>query len=420
MRWLAALGLAGIAFALGPNGLLHGVLYALTPMLDKARMPGAGIVMFALAVAPLAAYGLDLSMQPEAARWSRRMGWALGVFGGALALLSVVLNAVKQDSGLDERIMITGLAALLAAGLFAAARSGAISARACGAAAIGLVLLELANVTDYALPNRRDKGTTPTLAALTRDSDVANYIRRQGTAARVEYDDSVTPYNIGDWYGIEAVNAYTAGALAKIYDTDVFSQQSMNFFGVRFYLGKTPLRAGLREVFTGAGGLKVFENADAYPRVWSVHAAASLPSRGAILEKMRDPDFDARRTALLDGPVPQGIGGCSSNYDDVQMPVHLANEVRIRAGMQCRGIVILTDASYPGWRAYVDGKRAPLLETYGAVRGVVVEAGDHVIEMRYRPWSVLLGGLMTLGAALIVMITMVRARSLTPAPRHRR
>lgn len=46
VRWLACLSLGGILFALGPNGLLHGILYAVAPMLDKARMPAAGTVVF--------------------------------------------------------------------------------------------------------------------------------------------------------------------------------------------------------------------------------------------------------------------------------------------------------------------------------------------------------------------------------------
>jgi hypothetical protein len=407
VRWLAALSLGGIIFALGPNGLLHGVLYALAPMLDKARVPGAGVVMFGLGIAPLAAYGLDLlsdaATSLTTAPWSRRAGWMLAAFGGLLVMLAMI----RTDS--DDRIMITALAAMLAAALFAALRGGGISVHACGAAALCLVLLELANVTDYALPNRSDRGATPVLATLSQHSDLADYIRAQGAAARVEYDDSLIQYNIGDWYGIEAVNAYTAGALTKIFEMDVFSPRAMNFLGVRFYLGKTPLRPGLNDVFTGANSLKVFENPDAYPRVWSVHAAATLPDRAEILKTMRDSNFDPRHTALLTDPAPEGIGECGSNYDDIQMPMHLPNYVQIRAGMQCQGMVILTDSSFPGWRAYVDGKRVPLLEAYGSVRGVVVPAGDHLVEMHYRPWSVLLGGLMTVCAAAIALIAARRA-----------
>lgn len=324
-------------------------------------------------------------------------------------MLLVILGSLKNDAALDERLIITALACVLVAALLAAARNGSISPVAFGVAALALVLLELSNVTDYGLPNRSEKGSTPLLATLSRDSDIAGYLRSRGTAARVEYDDQLIPYNIGDWYGLEAVNAYTAGALTKVWDMDVFSRPGMNFFGVRYYLGKTPLHPGLNAVFTGAGGLTVFENPEALPRVWSVHGAASLP-RAEVLQSLRDSNFNPRKTALLTGDAPQGIGGCSPDFDDVQMPVHLSNYVQIRAGMQCRGIVILTDSSYPGWRAYVDGRRAPLLETYGSVRGVVVEAGDHLVEMRYRPASVLAGGLMTCAAAAIVLLSLLQIK----------
>jgi uncharacterized membrane protein YfhO len=45
--------------------------------------------------------------------------------------------------------------------------------------------------------------------------------------------------------------------------------------------------------------------------------------------------------------------------------------------------------------ATVDGKPAQLYETYGVIRGVVAPAGQHRIEIRYRPKSVYLGGAMT-------------------------
>jgi uncharacterized membrane protein YfhO len=109
----------------------------------------------------------------------------------------------------------------------------------------------------------------------------------------------------------------------------------------------------------------------------------------------------------MTGAVPPDIGACGSSADDVQMPQHLPNYVRIQAHLGCRGVVILTDPAFPGWRAYIDGQRVPLIEAYGGVRGVLVEAGDHLVEMRYRPWSVLLGALMTLAAALIVLASLI-------------
>lgn len=405
VRWLAALSLGGILFSLGPNSLLHGVLYALAPLVDKARVPGAGTVVFAVGLAPLVAFGVDSLPVPASFAWSRRAGWVLGALAGVLALMSLILFAGKIASALgDDRIMITAFAAVLASGLFAAWRAGAISAHGGAAAAICLVLFELANVNGYVFPNRNNPADNVYLARLSQHSDLIDYVRshEQG-AARVAYDDQLIPYNIGDWYGIEAVNAYTAGVLENVWDMNLFSPRGRNFFGTKYYFGKTALSADFKDVFTGHSGVKVFENMNAYPRVWSVHQAVSLPLLSDLHRKMDDPAFDPRHTVLLTSAAPPNLGTCSAEDDDIQMPMHVPNYVQIQAHLECRGMVILTDPYFPGWRGYVDGKRAPIAEAYGGVRGVVVEAGDHLVEMHYRPWSVLLGALMTLAAALVTV-----------------
>jgi uncharacterized membrane protein YfhO len=89
------------------------------------------------------------------------------------------------------------------------------------------------------------------------------------------------------------------------------------------------------------------------------------------------------------------------------------NYVVIQAQMSCRGMVILTDTWFPGWRATVDGRAAVIEKAYGAFRGVVVEAGDHTVEMRYRPWSVFLGAGMTGAAALVALWMAWRGKAKT-------
>ena len=68
-------------------------------------------------------------------------------------------------------------------------------------------------------------------------------------------------------------------------------------------------------------------------------------------------------------------------------------------------MVIAGETYVPGWQASVDGKPARLYEVYSALRGVVVDAGRHRVEMRYRPKSVLIGAIMTaLGIAGAVVL----------------
>ncbi len=399
VRWLATLALCGILFALGGNSVFHGMFYALAPLVEKARVPAAATVLFAIGVATLAAFGLDtlrgISMAPggntsvDAARTSAcatRTGWILAGFGAVVALGSLFFYAGRVPVAIsDNRMVVTALCAILAAGLLTAR----ISSRARSAAAIGLVLFELGNVTDYNLATA-DRATHPYLYKLAEHYDLARFVG----GSRIVYDDKAIPYNIGDWYGIEALNAYAASVPASLWQLQVFSERVQDVMGIRYYLGLTPQRADLREVFQGRSGVKVFENAKAFPRVWAVHHAVARAT-------LADPAFDARHSVFVIGQSPPKLDSCAD--DDVWMARHEPNYVVIKAAMSCRGMVILTDTWFPGWRATVDGRSVVIEKAYGAFRGVVVEAGDHTIEMRYRPWSVFLGAGMTGMAALVAL-----------------
>jgi len=116
---------------------------------------------------------------------------------------------------------------------------------------------------------------------------------------------------------------------------------------------------------------------------------------------LADPAFDARHRVFLIGESAPKMDACDG--DEVWVPNHQPNYVAIQAAMSCRGMVILSDSWFPGWRATVDGHPARIEKAYGAFRGVVVEAGEHTVEMEYRPWSVYVGAAMTAAGALIAL-----------------
>jgi uncharacterized membrane protein YfhO len=116
--------------------------------------------------------------------------------------------------------------------------------------------------------------------------------------------------------------------------------------------------------------------------------------------------FDPLDTAIISASPK--LESCSSDEENVHMPIHQPNYIHLTARMVCRGIMIVTDPWFPGWRATVDGKPAEILEVDGGVRGIVLDKGLHQIDMKYRPWSVLLGALMTLFAGAVVVLGSVR------------
>src|SRR5204863_4745057 len=109
----------------------------------------------------------------------------------------------------------------------------------------------------------------------------------------------------------------------------------------------------------------------------------------AILGNARLPDgaaFEPYQVALVEGPVPFR-GGDLGPDAGAAVERHSAGRVRVRTRAASEAFLVLGDLDYPGWRASVDGGRVPIYRTDYVLRGVVVPAGEHVVEFVYRPVS---------------------------------
>lgn len=112
------------------------------------------------------------------------------------------------------------------------------------------------------------------------------------------------------------------------------------------------------------------------------------------MKTLLDPAFDPRHAAVIEGIEPSHDGvvpassGPAGTADIVE---ESANRVRIRADLSHAGHLILCDTWYPGWIATVDGARAPILRANAMFRAVALGPGEHDVEFRYRPRSVLAG-----------------------------
>ena len=79
--------------------------------------------------------------------------------------------------------------------------------------------------------------------------------------------------------------------------------------------------------------------------------------------------------------------------------------------MQKTGIVMLNDTADPDWKATIDGQPVRWFTADYLFRGVLVPAGAHTIEFRYRPRSFYLGSVISVLTALAVVAWGVRSRA---------
>jgi hypothetical protein len=247
------------------------------------------------------------------------------------------------------------------------------------------------------------------LKNLSQYGDIAEFLRSRNTPVRIELGQDEIPYNFGDWHGVEVLGGYLASLTSNMQPA-LGSHNSRMLLAANYSVGKKPLYPGQREVFTSRSGLKVYEIPQGFPRAWSVHEVESVADPAAINPKVHaDSLLNLRRRAFVAGKPP-ALESCPEQ-DRIRTVSRTTNEVVIEAVMGCRGMVIAAEPYFPGWRATVNGGSARVWEAYGFLRGVVVEGGTHRIVLKYRPYSVILGGIATV-LALIAAVVMAHRRVL--------
>ena len=194
-------------------------------------------------------------------------------------------------------------------------------------------------------------------------------------------------------------------------DVDLASE-AFKALGVELLLRYEPLEAEGWELVAGPGAARgesvaaaelfVYRARDPVPRAFC--ASSVTPSFGDVFEQSRRV---SSTTALLGAALqvdlsdpaehasvaPLGTGGDRPSY-----AVELDGDA----------VLVLAEQFLPGWEVHVDGVPRQLLRVRGVLRGVYLEAGEHLVELRYRPhgprWAAWLAcaGLVTLIVLLVI------------------
>ena len=401
VRVLASIAIGGLVFSLAQHGVFEGILYALVPMVEKARNPSMAIFIFHFGIIILSTYGIDsYTSRPES---SKRLWQGLACAGALIFLLLLGATVAGQNHSLDyDMVALAAFSALLLAAILYAWQGGHIQPRTAHVL-VALLLMMDAGGTGVCFHWRHRDDPAFQLSRLAKHADIAAFLARQQVPVRVEVDEEEIPYLFGDWYGMDQVGGNTTSMLANVQRMQGKYRARM-LLATNFSVTRKETREHQVEVYNSQGGLKVYLNQQAFPRAWSVHHAervSGYDEAGSRLD--REPLISLRQRTFQTGAPPE-LATCSAP-DRVRYAGRSSQRVWIEAVMGCRGMVIAADPFFPGWEATVDGKPVQIHEAYGFLRGVVVEGGSHQVVFRYRPKSVAWGGALTglgLAAALLI------------------
>jgi hypothetical protein len=407
VKILCGVAIGGLLFAFSSHTILHGIIYSLVPMVEKARDPAMAIFVFHLGVCALSAFGLDAVLDPAAARsdWFRRAMIACGGVAILLWLFLIVVYGFNAKPGIrTSSLALTALAAVLIAAILGALRrssTGETSAMPPRNAAVLLLCVMMMEIGGMPLRDLSNSDLGQKFwSTLSRDRNLAGYLKSRPGPFRVDVNSDDIPYNFGDWYGLEGYWGYLASAppaLLRIMN----EPRARALLGVRYLVAKKPDRgAGRALASDDATGIKVFEMPAPMPRTWVVHSATQVSNPDETWRALTSPSLDLAQSTFMLGAIPAPMESCTG--DAAQVMREEPQFVAIEANLNCRGMVIVSDSFSKDWTATVDGKRAPLYAAYSIIDGVAVDRGAHRIELRYRPVSFYLGASLSIASWLMI------------------
>lgn len=139
-------------------------------------------------------------------------------------------------------------------------------------------------------------------------------------------------------------------------------------------------------------------------RAYLVERVVMVPDAETAATQLARPDFDYWNAALVEGEQAPVSAAPLVAEEAARVVGRSANTLLIEATAVQPRFLIVSDAFYPGWQASIDGESIKIWKSNVALRGVVVPAGTHHIEMTFRPWNFSIGVGLSVGTAVVVLL----------------
>jgi hypothetical protein len=167
--------------------------------------------------------------------------------------------------------------------------------------------------------------------------------------------------------------------------------------GVAGWSGRSyePIFRGPRE--------NVYRLRGALGRVYAVPEVVAPGNDIVVIGAMMEPDFDPSQVAFASAP------GAAGEYPGAPQ-CHVAwladqpDTLVFETEAPDRAFLVVADAWFPGWRARMDGRDIAIHRVNQLLRGVIVDAGRHQIEMTFEPRGWATGVRLTRSGLLVALV----------------
>ena len=140
------------------------------------------------------------------------------------------------------------------------------------------------------------------------------------------------------------------------------------------------------------------------PRAFLVPDFQVVADENKVRDLIVTKGFDPVRTVLLEEAprFPSGGKAFEHETDTVRFLDRGLNHLQLETASSGPRLLFLSETFYPGWRAWVDGRREKIYRANHAFRAIPLGPGRHTVYLAYQPFSFYLG-LTISGLSLILL-----------------
>ncbi len=164
---------------------------------------------------------------------------------------------------------------------------------------------------------------------------------------------------------------------------------------------------------TSLPGTEVFENTAVLPRFYFVRRWRQVSSIAEAHELIEQRKIDLHETALTDQPIDLGPSDDAATPSDVTVMKYEPSRIELSVRTSRASLLVLSETYYPGWKAWIDEQPTAIHSVDIAMRGVVVPAGAHQLRMEFHPTILPVSLGISLATAILLAISMVLYRART-------
>lgn len=405
---LFVLGVVTVLFSLGGNFFVHKLFYNYIPFFNRFRNPGHSLYLYTFSFSLIIAFGLEqlFKNRNEFSKvFNKTYLFALigvvailffiGVSGSLVPTGVTAADAIR--SWVTKQFLLFTIFSLLFAGLIYLFTTGKLTSRLFSVFIVILLCFELY----YIWYDQNNGSLNPETIYQQRRQKIDEFKNElKSELFRINMREGRNIYfqrNQGMIDRIPLIEGYGALILDKyipINKANQNSTQTHDIMNIKYKID--PAR------------MSFYLNSSYLPRVKMFYDAKifNIADSVALREYMQSENFDYRNTLVIETQnnetfqLPQ-FNPANPPFNEVNIINYSENEIKVQVKTNENGFLFFSEVFYPAWKAYIDGKLAPVYRADYCERAVYLERGEHIVEMKYESDTFKQGAMLSLSLLLL-------------------